>query len=64
MKLLIRVRVWLSDLIYPGDRAIGNSGTGEPGSYKNARGCLAWLGDEPAEDMIRRLRDGGNDESC
>jgi len=41
MNLLRRVRVWLSKLLYPGDRAIGNTGNGEPGSYKNAHGCLA-----------------------
>lgn len=58
MKLFLRVRVWLSDLIYPGDRAIGNLGNGEPGNYKAARGVLEWLGDEPAEDMVRRVREG------
>lgn len=29
----------------------------EPGSYKKARGILSWMGDEPAEVAIRRLRD-------
>lgn len=48
MKLFFRVRVWLSDLIYPGIRGIGNSGTGEPGSYKKARGCLASGEPQPA----------------
>lgn len=31
--------------------------TVEPGSYKKAMGALAWMGDEPAEVTIRRLRD-------
>ena len=30
----------------------------EAGSYKQARGILAGLDDEPAEVSIRRLRDG------
>lgn len=29
----------------------------EPGDYRKAQGVLSHLGDEPAEDMIRRLRD-------
>ena len=33
-------------------------GDGEPGSYKRARGAIPWKeGDEPSEDIIRRLRD-------
>lgn len=50
MKVIYRLRIWLSDLIYPGDRAIGNRGNGEPGSYKNARGCLA----DVEEDLFIR----------
>ena len=34
----------------------------EPGSYKNARGILAGLWDEPSEVLIRRLRDGEDGE--
>jgi len=34
----------------------------EPGSYKNARGILAGLWDEPSEVLIRRLRDGEDSE--
>ncbi|MCY4526064.1 MAG: hypothetical protein OXB89_05595 [Anaerolineaceae bacterium] len=29
-----------------------------PGDYEKARGVLAWMGDEPAEKLIRQLRDG------
>lgn len=59
MRLFRRVRVWLSDLIYPGDRAIGNMGNSKPGSYKNARGCLADDVDDwqPSKAALKRLHD-------
>ena len=42
LNLLFRVIVWLAGLIAPSESLpIGNVGTGEPGSYKKARGCLA-----------------------
>ncbi len=30
----------------------------EPDAYKKTRGALSWMGDEPAEKLIRQLRDG------
>ena len=27
--------------------------------YRLTRGVLAWIGDEPAEDLIRKVRDNG-----
>ncbi len=29
----------------------------ESGSYKKTKGVLDWIGDEPAEDLIRKMRD-------
>lgn len=48
----IRKQTALSDKVYRRQPS-------EPGSYREARGILAWNeGDEPAEDSIRRSRGG------
>ena len=61
MNLLRFVRVWWKrgnmdgSETHPYDDGVENP---RHGGYKKARGILSWLGDEPAEKMIRDLRDG------